>query len=183
MAYDFSPLKTKIADTEAWLKKEYQGIRTGRAAPALLDNVAVDAYGSKMHMSQIGSVAVEDARTLRVSVWDASLVKAVEKAITDASLGVSVSSDETSVRVSFPELTSERRDQLIKLAKAKLEEARVTLRGERDEIWSDIQAKEKEGELTEDEKFRHKDEMQKLVDAGNKTLEDLAAKKEAEITA
>ena len=181
MAYDFSPLKQKITDTEAWLRKEFQGIRTGRATPALLDNVQVEAFGSRMPLNQVGSVGVEDPRTLRVSVWNKDQIKSVEKAITDANLGVGVSADEGGVRVTFPELTTERRDMLIKLAKGKLEEARISLRSERDEVWNDIQKKEKDGEISEDDKFRYKEEMQKLVDGGNESLEVLAKKKEEEI--
>ncbi|OGG54732.1 ribosome recycling factor [Candidatus Kaiserbacteria bacterium RIFCSPHIGHO2_02_FULL_49_11] len=181
MAYDFSPLKKKVADTEEWLKKEYQGIRTGRATPTLLDGVLVESYGSRMPLIQVGSVSVEDARTIRIAPWDQSQIKAIEKGVTDANLGVGVSADERGVRVTFPELTSERRGALMKIAKDKLEDARVSLRGERDRVWSDIQKKEKESEISEDEKFRYKDEMQKLVDEGNKKLDILAEKKRAEI--
>lgn len=181
MAYDFSSLKQEITDTEEWLKKEFQGIRTGRAAPALLDNIQVESYGSRVPLNQVGNVGVEDARTLRVTLWNAEQVKDVEKAITDANLGVGVSSDERGVRVIFPELTSERRDTLIRISKDKLEEARVSLRNERDRVWSDIQRQEKEGEISEDEKFNYKDDMQKLIDEGNKLLDGLGKKKETEI--
>ena len=181
MAYDFSSLKKKISDTETWLKKEFQSIRTGRAAPALLDGIQVESYGSRTSLNQVGTVGVEDARTLRVSVWNTAQIKEVERAIVEANLGVGVSSDETGVRVTFPELTSERRETLVKLAKDKREEARVSLRTERDHVWGDIQKKEREGEIGQDDKFRYKEEMQKLVDGGNKALDALLEKKEAEI--
>ncbi|MBI2617851.1 ribosome recycling factor [Candidatus Kaiserbacteria bacterium] len=181
MAYDFSSLKKKISDTEVWLKKEFQSIRTGRAVPALLDGIQVESYGSRVSLNHVGSIGIEDPRTLRVSVWNTEQVKDVERAITDANLGVGVSSDEKGVRVTFPELTSERREMLIKLAKDKREDARVSLRSERDLVWSDIQKKERDGEVGEDDKFRYKEEMQKLVDKGNKALDALMEKKEAEI--
>ena len=181
MTYDFSPLKQKIEDTEAWLKKEFQGIRTGQATPTLLDNIQVESFGARVPLNQVGNVGVEDARTRRVSVWNVEQVKDVEKAITDANLGVGVTPDESGVRVTFPELTSERRDTLIKLSKDKLEEARISLRGVRDEVWGDIQKQEKDGEISEDEKFSYKDEMQKLIDEGNKALEELGNRKEEEI--
>lgn len=181
MSYDFSHLKQKTIDTELWLKKEFQSIRTGRSTPALLDNIQVESYGSRVPLNQVGNVGVEDARTLRVNIWNAEQVKDVEKAITDANLGVGVSSDESGVRVTFPELTSERRDMLIKLSKDKLEEARVSLRNERDSVWNDIQKQEKDGEISEDEKFSYKDEMQKLIDEGNNSLDVLVKKKEDEI--
>ncbi len=181
MTYDFSQLKQKIEDTEVWLKKEFQGIRTGQATPTLLDNIQVESYGTRVPLNQVGNVGVEDARTLRVSIWNVEQIKDVEKAITDANLGVGVSPDESGVRVTFPELTSERRVTLIKLSKDKLEEARISLRNERDTVWNDIQKQEKAGDISEDEKFGSKEEMQRLIDEGNKSLDTLGDKKEAEI--
>ena len=179
--YNFTPIKKQIEETKEHLVREYAGIRSGRAAPALLDGVSVESYGSKMTLAQVASISVEDARSIRVAPWDASQIKAIEKAITDANLGVSTGSDDKGVRVFFPELTSERREQMVKLMKQKLEDARVTLRRARDEVWSDIQKKEKASELSEDEKFRAKEEMEKLVKEGNTALETLADKKEKEL--
>lgn len=177
--YDFKVFEGKIKDAKDWLSKEYRGLRTGRAAPTILDGVMVSAYGSMMPLKQVGNVSVEDARTLRVSAYDASILKDIEKAITAANLGVGTASDGASIRVSFPELTSERREQLVKLAKHKLEEARTSVRQARDESWKEIQEREREGTLTEDDKFFLKDELQKLVDKAN---EDLAAQFEAKET-
>jgi len=182
MQYDFTKLKGKIKETEDWMKKEYQGIRTGMASPQLLDAIQVESYGQRMPINQVGSVAIADAKSLIVTPWDASQVKAVEKAITVANLGVSLKTDEKSVRVFFPDLTSERREMLMKLAKEKLEQGKITLRTIREEVWADIQNKEKEGGMSEDERFRFKNDMQKLVDAGNKSLEEIFTKKEKEIT-
>ena len=182
MQYDFTKLKNKIKETEDWVKKEYTGIRTGMASPQLLDSIIVESYGQRLPLNQVGSVSVADPKSLLVSPWDATQVKAVEKAITVANLGVSLKTDEKSVRVFFPELTSERREILMKLAKEKLEQAKITLRGVRDEVVKDIDTKEKEGGMGEDEKFRFKAEMQKLVDAGNAALEVILVKKEKEIT-
>jgi ribosome recycling factor len=164
-----------------WLSNEYLGIRTGRATPTLLDSIRVDSYGSKVPINQVASVNIEDARTLRIAPWDTSQIQAIEQAIAKADLGVSASVDEKGLRVSFPELTAERRGVLQKLIKDKLEHARISMRGARDETWGDIQKKEKEKEISEDEKFRFKDEMQKLVDEGNATLDDIAKRKEEEI--
>lgn len=180
--YDFSQLKTKITETQEWLKNEYQGIRTGRAAPALLDNIQVENYGTRMPINQTANVGVEDARTLRVAPYDATQIKEIEKAIAEADLGVGVSADSSGVRVTFPELTSERRGTLIKLAKDKCEEARVSLRGARDDIWADLQKMEHNGELSEDEKFTHKEEMEKIVKIANEDLDSLLEKKEKEIS-
>ena len=179
--YNFTSFKKSVAEVANWLRKEYQGIRTGRATPALLDNVFVEVYGSRMPITQTATVTVEDARSLRVTPWDLANVKAIERAVADANIGVSASADDRGVRVSFPELTSERRESLLKIARAKLEDARVSLRGERDKVWHDIQERERAGEMGEDDKFRAKDEMQKIVDAANEELEDIAEKKEKEI--
>ena len=181
MQYDFTKLKNKIKETEEWIKKEYTGIRTGMASPQLLDNVIVESYGQRLPINQVGSVSIADSKSLLVTPWDASQVKAVEKAITIANLGVSLKTDEKGVRIFFPDLTSERREMLMKIAKEKLEHGKITLRTVREEIWSDIQAKEKEGGMSEDERFRFKADMQKLVDAGNKSLEEVFNKKEKEI--
>lgn len=181
MPYDFSQLKKKIEDTDVWLKKEFNGIRTSRATPAILDGVLVESYGTRLPISQIASITTEDARTLRVVPYDASQVRAIEKAVANANLGLSVVADEKGSRIIFPELTAERRESLLKLVHGKLEQARIALRGERDYIWSDIQKREREGELSKDEKFRYKDEMQELIDEGNTHLEEMAGRKEKEI--
>lgn len=183
MAYDFSKLKAGIQHTEAWLQTELQGLRTGRASPALLDSIQVEVYGSMMKLPQVASVTVEDARSLYVSPWDKGQLKPIEKAITLADLGVGVGSDAVGVRVTFPELTTERRGQLIKLVRQKLEDARVTLRGERTKAMEDIEKKQKGDELSEDAAHAAKDEAQKLIDAGNKKLEEFADKKEKELSA
>lgn len=180
--YDFKPLEAKLAAAQEWLSKEYRGLRTGRAAPALLDGIMVSAYGSMMPLKQCGNVAVEDARTLRVSAYDASILKDIERAITAANLGVGTTADGSSVRVAFPELTSERREQLVKLAKQKLEEARTTVRLARDESWKEIQTREKEGTLTEDDKFMLKEELQKRIDKLNDDLETAFKRKEEEMS-
>ncbi|MEK7185143.1 MAG: ribosome recycling factor [Patescibacteria group bacterium] len=181
MQYNFSPFKEKCAQAEEWLKKEFASIRTNRAAPSILDSINVPAYGGSMPINQVASVVGEGPRSLRITPWDMTVAKAIEKAIADSNLGLSVSLDEKGVRVNFPELTTERRTGLIKLAKQKLEDARVTLRQERDEMWEQIQADEKKGGMSEDEKFRFKNEMQKIIDDAGAKLEEAAARKEQEI--
>jgi len=174
--------KQKLKEATDWLQKEFTGIRTGQATPALLDSIKVESYGTFMPIVQIGSVGIEDARTIRIAPWDLSQVPAIERAIREADLGVSVSSDSMGLRVIFPELTSERRVQLIKLAKSKLEDARVTVRAMRDEIIKEIEAKRKTNEISEDDKFFLKDKVQKAVDNSNRNLELLFTQKEAEIS-
>lgn len=181
MVYDFSIFKKRIQGVESWLSGEFSSIHTGRAMPALLDGVMVDSYGAKTSVSHIASINTENPRTLRVAPWDKTQIKAIEKAINDANLGVSVAVDGAGLRVFFPELTGERRQSFMKVAKGKLEDARISVRKEREEVWSDIQEKEKEGALSEDEKFRLKEELQSIVDETNKLLEAMAEKKEKEI--
>jgi|TARA_Y100000310_G_scaffold288684_1_gene314546 ribosome recycling factor len=181
MPYNFSEFKKNVSDTEEWLSKEYRNVRTGRATPALLDGVLVESYGSKIPISQTATVSVEDARTLRIAPWDASQVKDIEKAVIDADLGVSVSTDEKGSRISFPELTAERRGALMKVVKDKLEHARISIRSERDRVWHDIQEQTKKGEISEDEKFRYKEDMQKVVEEGSKKLDEVMVRKEKEV--
>ena len=181
MAYNFSDLKKRAKNVEDWLIKEYSGILTGRATPSILDNVKIMSYDSLMPISQVASITTEGPKSLRVVPWDTSVNKAIEKAIIESNLGLSVAMDEKGVRVMFPDLTVERRQSLVKLAKQKLEDARISLRKERDLTWDDIQKKEEDGSVTEDEKFRLKTEMQKIVDETGKRLQDMADKKEQEM--
>ncbi len=174
-------IKQKVQETKEWLQKEYASIRTGQASPALLDGVKVESYGSMMPLNQVGSIGIEDARTLRLSPWDTSQVSAIEQAIRDADLGVSVVTDSSGVRVIFPELTIERREQLLKLAKSKMEDARIAVRATRDDAMKQIDRSEKEGDISEDEKFTQKETVQNAIDAVNRELENLFTQKEQEL--
>jgi ribosome recycling factor len=177
MAYDFSSFDGRASGIVDWLQKEFTAVRTGRATPALLDGVQVESYGARVPITQVGTVGVEDPRTIRISIWDKGQLKSVEKAITEADLGLSVVADDKGLRVIFPELTGERREQLLKVAKAKLEEARVSLRNARDEANKKMEA----ADLSDDEKKRMKEELQKRVDAKNAELLGLYEDKESEI--
>jgi ribosome recycling factor len=182
MSYNFTTIKQDLKNLEEWLKKEMSSIRTGRAAPAILDGVKVEAYGSDMPINQLANVSIEDARTIRVAPWDSTQIKNIEKAIISSDLGLSVTVDGTGMRIIFPELTTDRRTALIKIAKQKLEDARVTLRGDREKAIKEIDAQEKSGAISEDEKFRTKTELQKLIDDTGRLLEEIIAKKEKEIS-
>ena len=181
MNYNFNTFKKRIAEIEQWLATEYSTLRTGRATLAVLDKVVVDSYGSSMPIKNVANMSVEDARTLRVVPWDKTQIAAIEKAIVVEDLGVSVVNDGQGLRIVFPELTGESRERTARLAKQKLEDARVSLRKEREEVWSDIQKKEKDGDMNEDEKFRSKEDMQNITDEANNKLDVLLAKKEDEI--
>lgn len=173
--------KNQLEAVIAWLKKEFQSIRTGMASPAILDGITVDAYGAQTQLNQVASIQIEGAKSLIVAPYDKSIVKQIEKTIIDANLGVSVVGTDTGVRIVFPDLTAERREMLIKLAKQKLEDARVSIRKERDALWNTIQQMEKDGEISEDERFTQKDTMEEMVKEYNKTVEDVFKNKEEEI--
>lgn len=174
-------IRSRLQEAATWLQNEYAGIRSGQASPQLLDGVRVESYGSQVPLNQVGSVNVEDARTLRIGVWDAGAISDVEKAIQDANLGVSVATDSNGLRVVFPELTSERREQLLKLAKSKLEDARITVRSVRDETIKSVDKEQREGNISEDERFAHKENIQSEIEVINKELEALFQKKESEL--
>lgn len=180
MQYNFTPLKGELKKVEEFLGKEYRELNIGRASPAVLDGIMVESYGSHVPLKNVASISIEDQKTLRVAPWDKNQIKGVEKAIIGANLGLSVAVDDQGIRVIFPQLTAETRQSLIKILKEKLEEARIAARRERERVWDDIQQKEKEGKMTEDEKFRGKDELQKIVDEANKNLEATFGRKEKE---
>src|SRR3989344_2248216 len=177
MIYDFSKLKKGLEGVSEWLGSELSNIRTGRATPALLDSVSIEQYGARTKISHVAAISIEDPKTLRVAPWDKATIKLIESAIQAANLGVSVSTDGVGVRVSFPDLTAERRTLLSKLVKEKLELARVSVRKEREECWNDVVKKEKDGEISEDDKFKLKEDLQKLVDEANTRLEEQAERK------
>ncbi len=179
MAYNFTELKQSFSSIEEWLKKEFSQISTGRANPALLDGISVESYGSFQPVKNIASVTIEEARTLRISPWDKSVIKDIERAIRDSGMPLSVMADSDGLRATVPQLTAESKLTLVKLCKEKLEEARVKVRLERQQVDRDISETEK----AEDDAFRAKEELQKLVESTNNSLESLFDKKEIDITA
>lgn len=181
MQYNFTNFKTELKKVGDFLSKEYGQLNIGRASPMVLDGVSVSSYGSYVPLKNVANISIEDPKTLRVAPWDKGQIKDVEKAIAGANLGLSVATDDAGIRVIFPQLTTETRQNLVKVLKEKLEEQRITLRRERERIWDDVQSKEKEGKLTEDEKFRAKEELQKIIDEANKNLEASFEKKQKEV--
>ena len=181
MIYDFTAIKNKVREIEDWLKTEYHNVRTGRATPLLLERIMVNAYNARVPLKQVAAITIDDPKTLRLNPWDKSQMKDIESAITAANLGVAVSGDENGFRLVFPDLTAEGRQKLLKAARAKFEEARTTLRQTRDKVWNEIQKNEREGKMSEDDKFRAKTELQKIIDRANQELEVVVGKKEKEI--
>ncbi len=181
MQYNFSGFKAELKKVEEFLNREYRELNIGRASPMVLDSIMVSSYGSFMPIKNVANIAIEDPKTLRVIPWDKSQVKEVEKAIISSNIGLSVATDDAGIRVIFPQLTTESRQNLVKILKEKLEEQRIAVRRERETVWDDVQMKEKEGKMTEDEKFRAKEELQKVVDEANANLEAIFDKKEKEV--
>ncbi len=177
MAYNFSLFKDKLAKAEEWLLHEYASLHTGRASPAILDGITVESYGTMQTLKNVASIGIEDAKTLKIAPWDKSLIPEIQKAIGAANIGLSTAPDDTGVRVIFPMLTTETRERLVKVVKERLEDARITIRKEREEEQSNM----KEAAMSEDEHFRAKEELQKYVDEANKKLEGLFEKKQTEV--
>lgn len=163
------------------LRTEFNGLRTGRANTGLLDPVMVDAYGSKMPINQVGSIGVPDARQLTVQVWDNGLVASVEKSIRDAGLGLNPSNDGNLVRVPIPELSEERREEMVKIAHKYAEQARVAVRNVRRDGMDTFKRLEKGGEISQDEQRAWGDDLQKMTDGNIKSIDDSLGTKEKEI--
>ncbi|MGL4825574.1 MAG: ribosome recycling factor [Alphaproteobacteria bacterium] len=162
--------------------KELGGLRTGRASPNFLDPIMVEAYGSSTPLQQVGNINVPEPRLLTVQVWDSNLVKAVEKAIRDANLGVNPSADGNLIRVPLPELTQDRRQELVKLAGKYAENARVAVRGVRRDGMDQLKKMEKEKILSEDQIRRVSDEIQTLTDEFIGKIDQILAVKEKDIS-
>ena len=178
---DIDEIRLRMQKTIAALREELAGLRTGRANSALLDPVHVDAYGSKMPLSQLATVSVADARMLSVQVWDASLAPAVDKAIRDSGLGLNPSSEGAVIRVPLPELNEERRRELTKVAHNYAEQSRVAVRHIRRDGMDLLKKMEKDGDLGQDEARTQSDLVQKATDQFVSEIDDILATKESEI--
>jgi len=163
------------------LHHEFAGLRTGRASTNLLDTIMVDAYGSMMPINQVGTVSAPDARMLAVQVWDKGMVKAVEKAITNANLGLNPAADGTLVRVPIPALSEERRKEMVKVAAKYCEQAKVAIRNVRRDAMDALKTQEKAKEISEDDLRKLSDQVQKLTDDFVKKTDDALAVKEKDI--
>lgn len=181
MSFDKSDLDRRMDGAVAQLQKEYSGLRTGRASTNLLEHVMVEAYGSMMPINQCGSVSVPEPRMLTVTVWDASLSKAVEKAIRDGGLGLNPIAEGTIIRVPIPQLTEERRKELTKVAAKYAEETRVAIRNIRRDGNDALKKQQKDGDITEDELKRYTDDIQKLTDSHTKRVDEMLAAKEKDV--
>lgn len=182
---DFSSLrkdvKHRMQVSVDVVKKEFGGLRTGRASAALLDNITVEAYGSPTPLNQVGTVSVPEPSMLSVQVWDKTQVSAVEKAIRESGIGLNPMSDGTLVRVPVPPLSEERRAELAKVAGKYAEEGRIAVRNVRRDGMETLKKMEKDSHISEDEHHRHIDEVQKITDIAIKEIDDALNHKQGEI--
>jgi ribosome recycling factor len=174
-------IKRRMDSAVDVVKKEFAGLRTGRASTALLEPITVDAYGSQMPLNQVGNLNVPEPRMITVQVWDKGLVKAVEKAIRDAGLGLNPASDGQLVRIPVPLLSEERRKELQKIAGKYAEQARISVRNVRRDGMEALKKLEKDGGITQDEHRHHDKEIQTLTDETIKHVDDALAAKDKEI--
>ena len=178
---DLSDVKRRMDSAFDVLKKEFGGLRTGRASPSLLDHVMVDAYGSSMPLNQCGTVGVPEARLITVQVWDRGLVKSIDKGIREAGLGLNPQIDGQLIRIPLPALTEDRRKELSKIAHKYAEQARVAVRNVRRDGMELLKKSEKDHKITEDEHRKQSAEVQKLTDEHIKKVDETLAAKEKEI--
>jgi ribosome recycling factor len=179
--FDREDTRRRMKGAVATVKHEFAGLRTGRANPSILDPVMVDAYGSSMPLTQVGTVNVPEPRLLTVQVWDKSLAKAVDKAIRDAGLGLNPQLDGQLVRIPIPELNEERRRELAKLAHKYAESARVAVRNVRRDGMDHLKRLEKDHAISEDQHRKSADELQKMTDESVHEIDAALTAKEQEI--
>ena len=164
-----------------FFRKELAGLRTGRAAPALVEHIRVDYYGTLTPLQQLATVTAPEPRQILIEAWDASVVPNIEKAILQSDLGLNPAVDGQRVRIPLPQLTEERRQELVKLAKQKAEAARVSIRAIREERNKELRRAEKDGKQSEDDIAMEQKELQRLVEKQNTTIEEVLKKKEEDI--
>ncbi len=178
---DLEDLKRRMRGAIDVLHSEFGGLRTGRASAGLLEPLTVEAYGSNMPMNQVGTISVPDARMLTVQVWDQGLVPAVEKSIMESGLGLNPSRDGNVVRIPIPQLSEERRAELVKIAHKYAEQTRVAVRNVRRDGMDKLKRMERDGDLSQDEQRAWGDDLQKLTDESIKEMDEALAAKEKEI--
>ncbi|MBT6117036.1 MAG: ribosome recycling factor [Rhodospirillaceae bacterium] len=178
---DNQDLARRMAGAVEVLKHEFGGLRTGRASAGLLEPVTVEAYGSAMPITQVGTINVPEPRMITVQVWDKANVKAAEKAIRESELGLNPQVDGQLIRVPIPELNEERRVELTKIAHKYAEQARIAVRNVRRDGMDKLKRMEKDGELSQDEQHGRADDIQTLTDTHIEQIDEALASKEEEI--
>jgi ribosome recycling factor len=174
--------KPEFEKTFKFLEGEIAKIRTSRASPALVEDIEVSAFGSKFPLKQLGAISTPSISQIVIQPWDVSYIEPIEKAISNSGLGMSAIVDKNIIRLNLPLLTEEYRHQLSKTLNEKAEQSKQTMRRAREDAWNKIQAAQKAKEISEDDKFRGKDELQKVVDEYNEKIKNLIERKKQEIS-
>jgi ribosome recycling factor len=172
---------TRMAKSVDATRTEFSTVRTGRASPALLDRVDVDYYGTSTPLKQLASVSASEARLLTITPYDKSSIKAIEKSILESDVGLTPSNDGNLIRLTIPELTEERRRELVKVVHGIAEQGKVAIRNVRREVMHDLRELKKEGDIGADDEHRAETELQKLTDARTNEIDTLLQGKEEEI--
>jgi len=178
---DMNDVSRRMDASVVSLSNDFSGLRAGRASTTMLDPVIVDAYGSKMPLNQLSNVSAPEARLLTVTVWDAGLSEAVEKAVRDSGLGLNPQAEGSVIRIPIPDLSEERRKEMVKVAGKYAEASRVAIRNIRRDAIEAVRKAEKEGGMSEDERHDLENEAQKLTDSHISKVDDMLAQKEKDI--
>ncbi len=181
MTIEFNSYEEKMDKTLNNLKKEYLGLRTGRASASLLEPVSVEAYGAKVPINQVGNINVPESRLITVQVWDESLIQSVEKAIRNSELGLNPMIEGNNIRVPIPELSQERRVEIVKVASKYSEDAKITVRNIRRDAMDKIKEEEKQKSISKDDSFQFSEKIQKLTDKYVEKIENIFQDKEKDI--
>ena len=174
-------LEIKIKESLEYLKSQFAAVRGGRPSPKLVEDISIDYFGQRMPIKQAGSISVNPPREILISVWDRQAVSIVAKAIESSNLNVSANTHGNLIRINLPPLSAERRQELAKVVKKESEEARIKIRSLRDEVNKKIRQREENGEITEDQELKLKEQIQKSIDKANKDIEEMLEKKIKEI--
>ena len=174
-------VKPEFEKSFKFLESELAKIRTSRASPALVEDIEVSAFGSKFSLKQLGAISTPQTNQIVILPWDVSYIEPIEKAISQSGLGMSTAVDKNVIRLNLPLLTEEYRQSLGKIINEKAEQTKQVIRRQREDVWNKIQAAQKAKEISEDDKFRGKDELQKVVDDYHEKIKKLAEKKKNEL--
>lgn len=175
---DLKPVLEKISSD---IKSDIASLRTGRATSAMVEDLSVEAYGAKQPLKALAAISTPNAREISIQPWDKSLLAAIEKAIQSSPLGLAPIADKDMIRLSLPPMTEERKRDLVKVLKEKLEASRIHLRRVRDDAMKEIERREKAKEISEDQRFREKQDIEKTIADYNKKIDELGQAKEREI--
>ena len=174
-------IRPELDKVIVFLERELAKVRTGRASISLVEDIVVDCFGSKLPLKQLAAISNPEPKQIVIQPWDKSYVESIERAISSSSIGAAPIVDKDVIRITFPSMSDEYRKELLRILSEKQEEARKTIRHWRGEAWEEVQEKTKEGEIREDDKFKAKDDLQKLVDEYSKKIDDLGERKKKEI--